>query len=475
MENIKIDYKNKNGIIQCSGSLLRLIRERFSIINPIYQQRKWNPRKYVITPSGVFNVGLWNQISQYISSINIPVKVEVTAEFEKVYKPALPIKNLQTIDGFTYYDYQEHSIREFINNGRGISILPTAAGKGLVIAGLCKTLLHHNPKAKILIVVPNTFLLNQLFESVDSEFGVGNISRWGDGNLPDWSQNIIIANTQIMLSNISHTLTNVQHFDYVVIDEVHRLGEKNNKINKVIHNIHTPHKFGLTGTLPDNMLAAWNIVGKIGPILYEKSSYEIRQQGTIAELEIQVLNCIHDTAPDPVDPSDVRPNAKYEKELLFLIENTKRNEMVKKIVQKLNNNVLIMVDRILHGEILEKLLTGLNQKVYFVQGSTESDARTEVRKLMEDHDDVVCIGMSNIFSTGVSIKNLHYVIFLTLGKSNVKVLQSIGRSLRKNANKDKAVIFDISDNLQYSYNHMKKRVKMYKKDQINFSIKNIKL
>jgi superfamily II DNA or RNA helicase len=475
LETVKIDYKNKAGIIQCSSSLLRLIRERFSIINPIYQQRRWNPRKYAITPSGAFQVGMWNQISQYINSINIPLKVDVTADFEKVYKPTIPIKDPQPIDGFTYYDYQEHSIREFLLNGRGISILPTAAGKGLVIAGLCKTLLHYKPDAKILIVVPNTLLLNQLFESVDVEFGVGNISRWGDKNLPDWSQNIIIANSQILLSDISATLTKVQNYDYVIVDEVHRLGEKNNKINKIIHNIHTPHKFGLTGTLPDNMIAAWNIVGKIGPILYEKSSYEIREQGTIAELEIRVLNCLHDTVPDPVDPSDVRPNAKYEKELLFLIENEKRNEMVKKIVQKLNNNVLIMVDRIIHGEILEKLLTGINQKVYFVQGSTESDARTEIRKLMEKHDDVVCIGMSNIFSTGLSIKNLHYVIFLTLGKSNVKVLQSIGRSLRKNANKNKAVIFDLSDNLQYSHDHMKKRVKMYKKEKINFTIKNIKL
>jgi superfamily II DNA or RNA helicase len=223
------------------------------------------------------------------------------------------------------------------------------------------------------------------------------------------------------------------------------------------------------------MLAAWNIVGKIGPILYEKGSYEIRQQGTIAELEIRVLNCIHDTVPDPVDPSDIRPNAKYEKELLFLIDSDKRNGMIKKIVQKLENNVLIMVDRIVHGQILEQMMSDIDKQVYFVQGSTESDARSQIRKLMEEHDNVVCIGMSNIFSTGVSIKNLHYVIFVTLGKSNVKVLQSIGRALRKNSNKDKAIIFDISDNLLYSNGHMKKRAKMYKKDQINFSIKNIKL
>lgn len=437
-------------------------------------QRRFQPRKYVITPSGAFQIGLWEEINKYLSTLNIPITIELTPTFKALLNPKLNA-TLQTIDGFTYYDYQEITINEFIKHGRGIGILATSAGKSVILAGLCKTLLHAHPQGKILIIVPNTLLLNQLYHSFVDEFNMNIISRWGDTNLPDLTQNIIIANTQILLSDIKDTLTKFQKYDYVIVDEVHKLGEKSNKINKVIQNITTPHKFGVTGTLPDNLMAAWNIVGKIGPILYEKNSYSIRQQGTAAQIEVRTINCIHTKKPDPVDPTDTRPTAKYEKELEFIINNPERNNLIKQLAEKLNNNMLILIDRIDHGNILLPLLATIGKKVYFIQGSTETETRTAITELMETEKDIICIAMGQIFSTGLSVKNLHYLIFVALGKSNVKVLQSIGRSMRTHKDKEKAVIFDLADNLYYSASHSKLRNKMYKEEQIPHSIKNIKL
>lgn len=474
MEKIKIDFKNKNGLLQCSPNILKLIREKFSIQNPVYIQRRFQPRKYVITPSGAFQIGLWEEINKYLSTINIPISLELTPEFKALFNPPI-IASLETIDGFSYYDYQEIMIKEFIAHGRGIGILATAAGKGLVIAGLIKSLRVNSPNDRFLIVVPNTLLLNQLYDSFIEEFNLPIITRWGDKNLPDLTQPVLIANSQILLSDVKKTLTVVQNFKYVIVDEVHTLGERKNKINKIIQNIKTPHKFGVTGTLPDNLMAAWNIVGKIGPILYEKNSYEIRKQGTASQVEVRIIKCIHTKSPAPVDPTDIRPTAKYEKELEFIISNPERNNLVKQIVSKLNNNTLLLVDRIAHGQELLRILKTTGKDVYFVEGDTKTDARKEITDLMETKNNVVVIAISKIFSTGLSIKNLHYLIFLALGKSNVKVLQSIGRSLRLHSDKDKAVIFDITDNLTYSADHARLRIKMYKEDKIPFILKTIKL
>jgi superfamily II DNA or RNA helicase len=116
---------------------------------------------------------------------------------------------------------------------------------------------------------------------------------------------VLIANMQILSSDIEYTIEQLKDYDYVIVDEVHRVGQretykKNKKgqkvlehqLSKIIHNITTPNKWGLSGTLPDKLLACWNIIGKIGPILYEKSSYEVRQQGTDKAVLKQVFDII---------------------------------------------------------------------------------------------------------------------------------------------------------------------------------------
>jgi superfamily II DNA or RNA helicase len=93
---------------------------------------------------------------------------------------------------------------------------------------------------------------------------------------------------------------------------------------------------------------------------------------------------------------------------------------------------------------------------------------------MEERDDVVVVAISKIFSTGINIKNLHYIIFAGGGKAKIKIVQSIGRGLRLHKDKDKLIIVDIADNLKYGQSHMDKRIKLYEKENINFAIKEIK-
>ena len=93
---------------------------------------------------------------------------------------------------------------------------------------------------------------------------------------------------------------------------------------------------------------------------------------------------------------------------------------------------------------------------------------------MEEHSDVIVVAISKIFSTGINIKNLHYIIFAGGGKAKIKILQSIGRGLRLHKDKDKLIIIDIADNLQYGYQHFLKRKTLYEKENITHQIKEVR-
>jgi superfamily II DNA or RNA helicase len=133
-----------------------------------------------------------------------------------------------------------------------------------------------------------------------------------------------------------------------------------------------------------------------------------------------------------------------------------------------------MVDRIAHGEeLLRVLQKNTDKAVHFVHGAVEIEEREMIRKLMEEQDNIACIAISKIFSTGINIKNLHNIIFAAIGKARIKIIQSIGRSLRKHVSKKRATIFDIWDNLRYGNKHVVERLALYGREQISYSVTEI--
>ena len=87
---------------------------------------------------------------------------------------------------------------------------------------------------------------------------------------------------------------------------------------------------------------------------------------------------------------------------------------------------------------------------------------------MEINNNIICVAISKIFSTGISINNLHYIVFASAGKAKIKILQSIGRGLRLHPLKNKVYIFDIADNLRYGRKHLTDRIKLYEEEKIQF-------
>ncbi|HAW03797.1 MAG TPA: hypothetical protein DCW83_03870 [Saprospirales bacterium] len=163
-----------------------------------------------------------------------------------------------------------------------------------------------------------------------------------------------------------------------------------------------------------------------------------------------------------------------------MVNHEKRNLFIRNLLWSLKDqNNLVLFDLVeKHGKILEPMLRKDDRQLHFIYGATKGDERERIRHLIENdpikqHDILASYG---VFSTGVNLKKLDNVIFASGSKSEVKVLQSIGRTLRKGNDADKATLYDIADDLSvgaysnYTLTHFRKRVEIYGQEQFAMKI-----
>ena len=476
MISVTIDYDTgrRKGIIE--SDYLDNIREHFSVADKNQRFKKkyavgysMPTRIYSITPQGRFEPRMYQDIVTHLKALDLVVDVKITDNFKKIVEPPklkseiVKLKNLDTL-GISLRDYQEESVITALEQGYGVIILPTSAGKTLVLATLVESIRRQTNGYKTFILVPDIQLVKQTYGDL-LEYGIDekDISCWTGGESPKTP--IVIANAQILLSK-TQDISWLSEIDVFVCDEAHKC-RYGNKINKVISKIPAKYRFGLTGTLPESNTDKWCISGIFGPIIYTKTSLELRNNNQISKVVVSALKIHYDSKWTFKYPSALNPTEAYEEEITFLQTNEFRNNTIVKLVNKVDKNILIMVDRIPHGEQLLKILSeNTTKKVYFVQGEVELEERESIRKLMETQDDIVCVAISKIFSTGINIKNLHYVIFAAIGKAKIKIIQSIGRSLRLHSSKQIAIIFDIVDMLRYGWDHYEERKTIYRVESI---------
>lgn len=470
---IDTDKSGKSGVM--SGDYFDEIREHFSVANEAakfsrYRNRFAPSRRYAITPGGKFDIGMFQEIKKYILSSQLPVKLVMSESFKSKLFPSIRVKDKQQLN-LKLRDYQSDIVDICLRVGRGVTVLATAGGKTLTMASLLQNIWSVNKTFKCLLIVPNLSLVSQTHGDF-KEYGVKFLfSKWTGSDSLNLSSNVIIANTSILQSSKSD-VSWISHIDTLIIDEVHGL-RKSNKINKIIKAVQTDNRFGFTGTLPEEMIDQWNIIGKIGPVLYEKNSYQLRVEDYISNVLVQVLKLKYINEPPRGKQGD--PLDRFQKEMEFLIDAPFRNTTIARLCQKVDNNCLILLDYIRHGETLYRELKAQckDKRVFFIQGDVEVSQRDTIRKLMEESSDVICIAISKIFSTGINIKNIHYIMFAGSGKAKIKTLQSIGRGLRKHETKDKLIIFDIADQLYYGTKHMQKRVSFYETEKIKYGVRSL--
>jgi superfamily II DNA or RNA helicase len=106
--------------------------------------------------------------------------------------------------------------------------------------------------------------------------------------------------------------------------------------------------------------------------------------------------------------------------------------------------------------------------------------RERIRQVTEVENSII-VASSGVLSTGVNIKNLQTLIFAHPYKGKIRNLQSIGRVLRLDDKHNKAILFDVVDDLtwkkhhNYGIKHWKERVNTYLNEKFDYMCKEITL
>ena len=169
----------------------------------------------------------------------------------------------------------------------------------------------------------------------------------------------------------------------------------------------------------------------------------------------------------------------YQEEIGQLVQLQARNDFITDLAKKVKGNTLILFQYVKnHGiPLYDQMISKSKGKVFLVHGGVSANIREEIRRITEQEDDAIIVASYGTFSTGVSIKKLHNIIFASPSKSRIRVLQSIGRQLRKSDQKEKARLFDISDDLRWkkyvnhTYRHYEERLEIYNSE--NFDVNQI--
>ena len=266
-------------------------------------------------------------------------------------------------------------------------------------------------------------------------------------------------------------------FDTIIGDEAHLFKAKS-LITLMTKMPSTKYRFGMTGTLDGSEVNELVLEGLFGKIERLVKTKDLMDAGHVADLAIKVLVLKH---PEPLSK-----DASYQDEIDRIVSSDARNKFIRNLALSLNGNTLVLYALVeKHGEILNQMISAKADErgkiVSFVHGGTEAEDRDGIRTLAESGDNNIIIASYGTFSTGINIRNIHNVVFASPSKSVVRVLQSIGRGLRKSETKTAVNVYDIGDDLRHkkyrnhSLNHMDERIRIYTKEKFKYKLVSLQL
>jgi superfamily II DNA or RNA helicase len=277
----------------------------------------------------------------------------------------------------------------------------------------------------------------------------------------------------------------LSQFKVALGDEAHLFQAKS--LQKIMEGLdECYYRHGFTGTLKSEESKTHRLVleGCFGSVRSHVTTKDLIDQGTVADFNIKAIVLAHSKEAKKAFYTEFKkikePQKKYPAEREFLVNNHKRNMFIRNLLWSLEGqNNLVLFDLVeKHGKLLEPMLRKEGRELHFIYGAVKGEERERIRHLVENdpikqHDILASYGT---FSTGINLKKLDNIIFASGSKSEVKVLQSIGRALRKGNDADKATLYDITDDLthgsfeNYTLLHFKKRIDIYGTQQFNFKI-----
>lgn len=358
-------------------------------------------------------------------------------------------------------DYQVNCINEYLKNLQSIQEISTGAGKTIITAALSH-LVEQNTGGRTIVIVPNKDLVRQTredYENVGLEVGVyfGDQKDIGTKHTICTWQSLNSLKKMGTVDGLNVIEAFLDGVNCVIVDEAHNL--KADVLTELLtgpgKNI--PIRWGLTGTIPEHDFQTISLLITIGDVINELSAKELQDKGVLAECKVNIIQL-----------QDSGEYKSYPEELKFLVTNNKRMKYIADSIQNISQtgNTLVLVDRLKAGEILGDFL----ENATFISGADKSDVRKENYDKINQGDNEIVIATYGIASTGINIPRIFNLVMIEPGKSYIKVIQSIGRGIRKAQDKDDVEIWDFTSSLKYSKRHLTKRKGFYKKVQYPFTV-----
>jgi hypothetical protein len=339
-------------------------------------------------------------------------------------------------------------------------------------------ILHHNTLVtsvlshqcekygRTLLIVPNKSLVLQTevdYRNLGLDVGVyfGDRKELGHKHtIATWqSLNNLLKNTKSGDAEVTiHEF--IQDVVCVIIDEAHN--QKSEALKSLMSGplAQIPIRWGLTGTIPREDFDFYALRVCIGEVVGRVTASELQEKGILANCEIKVLQLV-----DFVEYRD------YQSELKYLVDTEERLRFLARKIEEIaqTGNTLVLLDRISTGNTLTDLIPG----AVFVKGKTKTQDRKDHYDQIAVSDNLVTVATFGVASTGIDVPRLHNVVLLEPGKSFVRVIQSIGRGLRKAHDKDSVVIWDITSTCKFSKRHLTKRKQYYQEAQYPFNVQKV--
>lgn len=461
----------------CEQSIIRELSDKFTFdvpnarFSPAYKKKHWDGKIRLLNiRNNTLFAGLIHNIAEYAEENNHTIQDKTNLLITENFSIAEAKEFVSTLSlPLEVRDYQLRALALAIRHKRCVLVSPTASGKSLIAYMIAK---YYNKKT--LVVVPTISLVSQMTKDF-KDYGYEKNIHGVIGGVEKSTDLAITVSTWQSVYEQQESF--FKDFEVIIGDEAHLFKAKS--LTSIMSKMkNTPYRIGMTGTLDGaevNELVLTGLFGKIEKIV---DTSKLISSGTLADLQIKVLLLKHDKSV-----TSSLTGRGYQKEIEYIISSESRNRFIKNLAISLPGNTLILfafVEK--HGKILYNMIKeSKSNNTFFVSGEVESEDREEIRARIETLNDSIVVASYGVFSTGINIKRLHNIIFASPSKSRIRVLQSIGRGLRKDSDKDRCKLFDIADDLShrdkknFTLLHLIERIKMYNNEEFPYEIHTINI
>ena len=473
--------------IECEDSIAKELNQFFTFyvpnyeFTPAYKNKKWDGKIRLFNVySRKLYIGLLDYLVQFAKDRKYAIEHEIVNDHQVTVDGVSNMISELSIESrgklITPYDYQIDAITHAINKKRTLLLSPTGSGKSLIIYSLVRhylSQLEHDEK--ILIVVPTTGLVSQMYNDFRDYSG----SNWDvEKNCHViFSGQDKITNKQVVISTWQSIYKMTKDFfdKYKVVfgDECHLFKAKSlttlmTKLTKA------DVRIGTTGTLDGTQVHKLVIEGLFGRVRNVTTTKTLMEREVLSNLQIDCLMLQYSQS----EIQEIK-RASYMDEMKWIIAHPKRNKFISDLCGKIKGNTLVLFNYVeLHGKPLYELIqkTYPDKKVFFIYGGTDAEQRQNIRQMVDQEKEAILVASYGTCSTGINIRNINNIIFTSPSKSVVRVLQSIGRGLRRSESKDSVKLYDIADNLSYkkyrnhTMRHLDERIKIYTNEHFDYKL-----